>query len=95
MTDARLAEFKAFVMSAPLTFDEEAWQRDAAYIAAMVQKEIDSDLFGLGRAYQNLARRDPQLQFALRQFPEAQQLLELRGRRPAERAAAASDRGLQ
>jgi carboxyl-terminal processing protease len=95
VTDAMLAEFKAFVMSAPIAFDEAAWQRDAAYIAAMVQKEIDSDLFGLGRAYQNLARRDPQLQFALRQFPEAQQLLELRGRRPAERAAAAADRGLQ
>ena len=47
------------------------------FIKAMIRREIDVDLFGVATAYQNLAKRDPQLQFALTLFPEAQQLLEL------------------
>jgi hypothetical protein len=43
----------------------------------MIHREIDVDLFGLAAAYKNLARRDPQMQYALGLFPEAQQLLNL------------------
>ena len=41
----------------------------------MMQKEIDLDLFGAARAYEKLAKQDPQLQFALNYFGEAAQLL--------------------
>ena len=52
----------------------------------MIHREIDIDLFGVAVAYQNLAKRDPQLQFALGLFPEAQQLLDIGppGRRAEE-----------
>ena len=56
--------------------DEASWQKDLEFIKAMIRCEIDIDLFGVAAAYQNLAKRDPQLQFALGLFPEAQQLLE-------------------
>jgi len=46
------------------------------------------DLFGVGVAYKNLATRDPQLQYALTLFPEAQKLLDLsRDRQQSRRAA--------
>jgi len=35
-------------------------------------------LFGLSEARRNLLAKDPQAQFALQQFPEAERLLELR-----------------
>jgi len=61
---------------------------DLEFIKAMMQKEIDIDLFGAARAYQDLAKRDPQLQFALGLFPESQELLELSASsRPQRRAA--------
>ena len=31
----------------------------------MIHREIDVDLFGVAAAYKNLARHDPQMQFAL------------------------------
>jgi hypothetical protein len=43
----------------------------------MIHREIDVDLFGVAAAYKNLARHDPQMQFALTLFPEAQQLLNM------------------
>jgi len=60
-----------------LKFDEKASQQELPFITAQVQKEIDTDLFGVAVAYENLARRDPQLGFALAQFPEAERLLTL------------------
>ena len=48
--------------------------------------EIDSDLFGVAVASENLAKADPQLQFALGLFTEAEQLLQL-GRRNQSDAA--------
>jgi carboxyl-terminal processing protease len=76
ITEAMLTEFKAMVQKSPIPFDEESWQKDLDFIKAMIHREIDMDLFGVAVAYQNLARRDPQLQYALGLFPEAQQLLE-------------------
>jgi hypothetical protein len=49
---------------------------DQDFIKAMIRNDIDVDLFGLSTAYLNLAKRDPQLQFALSKFGAAQQLLE-------------------
>ena len=51
----------------------------------MIRYEIDLDLFGVDAARTNLAKSDPQLQFALTLFPEAEQLLELSARRDAAR----------
>jgi carboxyl-terminal processing protease len=75
VTDQMLDEFKQLVMKSPIRFDEAGWVKDRPYITAMMQKEIDLDLFGAAHAYENLAKRDPQLQFALGYFSEAQQLL--------------------
>jgi carboxyl-terminal processing protease len=85
VSGAMLNEFKEMVQKTPLRVEDTAWQSDLPYITASIQKEINSDLFGLGRAYADLARRDPQLQFALGLFPEAQSLLQLSqpGRRVA------------
>ena len=77
VTDAMVAEFKEFAMKSPVKWDEAAWQKDQDFIKAMIRREIDVDLFGVATAYLNLAKRDPQLQFALAQFGEAQQLLEM------------------
>ena len=77
VTDAMVAEFKAFAQKSPVKWDEAAWQQDLAFTRAMIKKEIDVDLFGMATAYKNLAKSDPQMQFALTQFPEAQQLLEM------------------
>ena len=42
----------------------------------MLRFEIDLDLFGVAPAWQNLVKHDPQLQFAVGLFPEAQPLLD-------------------
>jgi carboxyl-terminal processing protease len=87
LTDEMVAEFKALAQKSPIKWDEAAWQQDLEFIKAMIQREIDVDLFGVATAYKNLARRDPQLQYAIAQFPEAQQLLESSRKAPARRAA--------
>jgi len=76
VTDAMIAEFKQLVQKSPVPFDEAAWQKDLPFFKAMIHREIDIDLFGVAAAYQNIAKYDPQLQFALTLFPEAQQLLD-------------------
>ena len=75
VTETMVAEFKAFAQKSPVKWDEAAWQQDLAFNTAMIKKEIDIDLFGMATAYKNLAKSDPQMQFALTQFTEAQQLL--------------------
>ena len=87
VTDAMVDEFKRLAQQSPVPFDEAAWQKDLEFIKAMIHREIDVDLFGVAAAYRNLARRDPQLQFSLGLFPEAQQLLDL-SRQPGGRRAA-------
>ena len=44
----------------------------------MIHFEIDTDLFGEAEARQNLFAQDPQAQFSLTVFDEAEALLELR-----------------
>ena len=87
VTDDMVAEFKALVQESPLPFDEAAWQKDLDFVRAMMRFEIDRDLFGIAAAYQNLAQRDPQLQFAVTLFPEAQKLLQLGQQQESRRAA--------
>ena len=87
VTDQMLGEFKELVQKSPIVFDEAAWQKDLDFIKAMMHREIDMDLFGVAVAYANLAKTDPQLQYALGLFPEARQLLES-GRQAQSRRAA-------
>jgi carboxyl-terminal processing protease len=86
VTDEMVAEFKALAQKTPVKWDEAAWLQDLEFVKAMIRREIDVDLFGVAAAYRNLARRDPQLQFGLTQFPEAQQLLDA-GRQADRRAS--------
>ena len=86
VTDAIVAEFKQMVRDLRIPIDEAMWQKDLDFTKAMIHKEIDVDLFGEAEAFKGLARRDPQLQFAVGLFPEAQTLLESRKQR-ATRAA--------
>ena len=76
VTDAMVAEFRQHVEQQNVRIDEEAWKTDQAFIRAMLRFEIDLDLFGVATAWQHLVADDPQVQFALGLFPEAQQLLE-------------------
>jgi carboxyl-terminal processing protease len=85
--DAMVAEFKELVAKSNVKMDEAAWQKDLEFIKAMMRFEIDLDLFGVSTAWQNLEKRDPQMQFALGLFPEAQQLLDLSKQAPAKRAS--------
>ena len=87
VTPEMVAEFKELAQKSPLKWDEAAWQADIDFVKAMIGKEIDVDLFGVAAAYRNLARRDPQLQFAATLFPDAQRLLELSRNRPQGRRA--------
>ena len=88
VNDEMLAEFKKLVQQSPIPFDEAAWTSDLEFIKAMIHREIDVDLFGVAAAYKNLARHDPQLQFALTLFPEAQQLLNMSRQSNSGRRAA-------
>ena len=86
LTDAMVEEFREHLVKARVKMDDAAWQKDQAFVRAMIRYEIDLDLFGVAAARKNLSRSDPQLQFALSLFPEAQQLLNL-SRSPATRVA--------
>jgi carboxyl-terminal processing protease len=76
VTPEMVAEFKEMAKKEPIKWDEAAWEMDQDFIKAMIRNDIDVDLFGLSTAYLNLAKSDPQLQFALSKFGAAQQLLE-------------------
>jgi hypothetical protein len=82
-----VAEFKDLVQKSRLRIDEAAWKQDEAFIRAMIRFEIDVDLFGVEVARKNLSRQDPQLQYALTLFPEAEALMRLNGATPERRAA--------
>jgi hypothetical protein len=84
--DAMVAEFKESVRMSRLRIDEDAWQKDIEFIKAMLRYEIDVDLFGVEASRRNLSMKDPQLQFALTLFPEAQQLLDSSQAAPQRRA---------
>jgi carboxyl-terminal processing protease len=78
--DAMVRDFKAFVQAeAPrLKSSDESFERDLPFIRAMIRYEIDLALFGVSEARRNLVVADPQAQFALKLFPEAEGLLALR-----------------
>ncbi len=80
--EAMLQEFREHVKSQKMRIDEESLSKDLDFIKAMIRYEIDLDLFGVSTARRNLAARDPQLQFALTQFGEAEHLTQLAKTKP-------------
>jgi carboxyl-terminal processing protease len=82
VTDAMVAEFRDFVEKSKVKMDTDGWQKDQQFIRAMIRYEIDLDLFGVEAARKDLVKTDPQLQFAIGLFPDAQRLLDM-GRQPA------------
>jgi carboxyl-terminal processing protease len=77
VTDAMVNDFKASVVARKLKIDQASFAKDDTFIRAMIHYEIDSALFGMEEARRNLIAKDPQAQFALGQFGEAEHLLEL------------------
>jgi carboxyl-terminal processing protease len=75
--DAMLADFKKFAADRKLSIDEAAWKKDREFIRAMIRYEIDVALFSAATARRRLIADDPQAQFALTLFPEAESLLEM------------------
>ncbi len=87
VTDQMVAEFKELAMKSPVKWEEASWQKDLDFVKAMIHHEIDIDLFGQAAAFLNLAKQEPQLQFALTQFGQAQQLLDSTRQRTAQRVS--------
>jgi hypothetical protein len=57
--------------------DEDAFNKDIVFIRAMIRYGIDEALFGIDVARRRLLDEDPQTQFALSQFGEAERLSRL------------------
>jgi len=85
--DAMVQDFKQFAAGRRMRIDETAFAKDRAFIRAMIRYEIDNALFSAATARQRLIVDDPQAQFALTQFPEAEKLLQLGKTRTARGAA--------
>jgi carboxyl-terminal processing protease len=77
VTDDMIQEFRTSLQSQKIKIDEEAFKTDEQFIRAMVRYDIDLALFGVEEARHNLIARDPQAQFGMQQFAEAQRLTEL------------------
>ena len=74
---AMLDDFKKFVTAANVKIDPAGWDTDAVFIKAMIRYDIDLALFGVSSARRHLLDLDPQAQFALSLFKEAEQLTQL------------------
>ena len=75
--DKMLADFKSTLATRKVKIDEESFAKDDTFIRAMIHFEIDRTLFNMEEARRNLIAKDPQAQFALAQFPEAEHLMDL------------------
>jgi carboxyl-terminal processing protease len=76
--DVMLQDFKAFVKAQfrdPSQFEEAGFNADLEFIRAMLRYEIDVALFDVATARRHLLERDPQAQYALTLFPEAEKLM--------------------
>jgi carboxyl-terminal processing protease len=74
---AMVDDFKKFVASSGVKVDPAGWDTDAVFVKAMIRYDIDLALFGVSSARRHLLDLDPQAQFALSLFKEAEQLTQL------------------
>ena len=77
VTDDMMKDFKARLVARKVKVDDAAFVADDAFIRAMIHYEIDAALFGMDEARKNLIAKDPQAQFAMTQFGEAEHLLQM------------------
>jgi carboxyl-terminal processing protease len=77
VTDQMMKDFRASLQTQRIKIDEESFAKDEAFIRAMIHYDIDIALFGVEEARRNLVSNDPQAQFALGQFAEAERLTQL------------------
>jgi len=80
VTAAMRDEFAAYLGEQRVKVDTAALTADAAFISAMIHFEVDLDLFGVEEARRNLSKIDPQAQFALTFFDEAQRLIAMKAK---------------
>jgi carboxyl-terminal processing protease len=74
--DAMLQEFKSYVKAQlPTIYDETGFNADLEFIRAMIRYEVDIQLFDVATARRHLLDKDPQAQYALGLFGEAETLL--------------------
>ena len=74
---AMLDMFEAHLRGRGLTVDDEAFATDLDFIRAMIHLEIDIAVFNLEEARRNLFDHDPQAQYAMTLFDQAERLLQL------------------
>src|SRR4051812_25707727 len=86
VTDAMLSDFRTGLAARKVKIDEDSFAKDDTFIRAMIHFEIDSALFGMEEARHNLIGKDPQAQFGLGQFGEAEHLIELASTRSSRGA---------
>ncbi len=84
VTDQMMKDFRALLEAQRIKIDEEAFTKDEAFIRAMIRYDIDIALFGVEEARRNLVAQDPQAQFALGQFGDAERLTQLARARAAK-----------
>ena len=77
VTDAMVTDFREHLKIERVTVDEEAFQKDLAFIKAMIRYRVDEAVFGLAEAQKHLVQVDPQAQLGMTMFGEAQKLLQL------------------
>jgi carboxyl-terminal processing protease len=74
---AMMNDFKTFAAAQGVKLDAQAFEADQSFIKAMIRYDIDLALFGVASARRHLVESDPQAQFALSLFREAEQLTQL------------------
>jgi carboxyl-terminal processing protease len=83
VTDDMLKDFRSTLVAQKVRVDDEAMAKDDTFIRAMIHFEIDAALFSMDEARRNLITKDPQAQFGVSQFAEAEHLAELAKTKPA------------
>ena len=73
---AMVDDFQVSLAEQGITIDLAELAPDLDFVRAMLRYQIDLALFGIEEARRNLQMADPQAQFALRLFPEAEALLD-------------------
>jgi carboxyl-terminal processing protease len=73
--DKMVSDYRAMLEQQKVKIDDAAFTQDEAFIRAMIHYEIDLTLFGIDEARKNLIAADPQAQFAVKQFSEAERMV--------------------
>lgn len=76
--DAVMADFRAFVTAEELEVSPEHWEKDDEYLRARITQEVVNRIAGADAAYEAILAHDRQLQEALKQFGNAEELLRRR-----------------